>query len=199
MSIPFASPRPDERLCSKEHGGCGYWKHHSRFRNWEDVRTHLTRFAVRCLDCETKERNERKNEDRPLWIVRERARRYARKYGVSFDFMWINMNWRSLVPMYRAMRTEEGLCTSCAHPFDSEPDVQFDHICPMRSDKDYARLHARNIAIRCSSCNRGKADKPYDEWLDQQEGARLSNEENPSAALMREPDPGPLFNFRHQT
>jgi hypothetical protein len=186
MSIP----RPCERQCRT----CGYWKHHSRFRSWRDSDLSLSRFAPDCRDCETKKRNEHKNKDRALYILKERTKDYATKYNVSVDFMWTNMNWRALLPMFRAMCTEDGLCTSCGHRFDNERDIQIEHVCPPRSNDDFARLHARNITFRCGSCNRSKSNCPYDEWLDQQEEARLSNESSPSPSLVRDPLHGlPLF------
>jgi hypothetical protein len=171
MSSLFDAPRPCERKCRT----CGYWKHYSRFQRKAGKRS-LSRFSPDCRDCETKARNERKNEDRPLWIIKERARDHATKHGLAFEFMWINMNWRSLVPMARAMMTEEALCTSCGHGFDNERDIQLEHRSPPRYRGDLARVHARNIGLACASCNRGKSDAPYDDWLDQQEEARLSNE-----------------------
>ena len=56
--------------------------------------------------------------------------------------------------------------------------LQIEHILPPRYEKDWARLHARNTRLFCGSCNRSKSDKPYGEWLDTQEGARLSNLES---------------------
>lgn len=192
-------PRPCERQCAPpERGGCGLWKHFSRFRSWTDYRnvSDSVTFSVFCRDCETKERNERKNEDRPLWILKQRTKAYATKYSVNFDFMWVNMNWQALIAFLRAMMTPEGLCTNCGHPFDNERDIQLDHNEPPRHDNDWARLHARNISIRCGSCNRGKSDTPYAQWLDDQELARLSNQEAPSPSLERQPSAGPLFEWR---
>ena len=188
MSIP----RPCERQCRT----CGYWKHHSRFRSKSGKGSLSTKFASDCRDCETKHRNAEKNKDRALHIMKERARDHAAKHGVSFDFMWINMNWQSLVPIYRALLTDEASCTCCGHRFDHERDIQIEHNNPPRFAGDFARLHARNISFACASCNRTKSDAAYDEWLDRQEQARLSNEDNPSPSLVREPNPGPLFDWR---
>ena len=176
-------PRPCERLCPEDKGGCGQWKHYNRFHSWRRSNRSVATFAVLCRDCEQRIRNERKNEDRPLWIIKQRAKAYATKYGVVFDFLWINMNWRALVPMFRAMCSPEGLCLSCGHGFTSEPDIQLEHVEAPRHSKDFARIHARNIALRCGSCNRGKSDTPYTEWLDQEESKRLSNETKPYSVL----------------
>lgn len=170
-------PRPCERRCPAEHGGCGYHKHFSRFRSKTGVKAKSSWFATLCKDCEQKQRNIEKNKDRPDWIIRQRARGYATKYGVSFDFMWTDMNWRALVPVFRAMTTPDGLCLSCGHGFDSEPDLQIDHIEPPRNEIniDTARLHARNLHLLCASCNKGKSDTPFAEWLDLMEERRKSN------------------------
>jgi hypothetical protein len=191
MSIP----RSDQRQCAPpEKGGCGYWKHHSRF-HLKTGKGSVARFSPFCRDCETKHRNERKNQDRALEIMKRRARDHAEKYKVTFDFMWNDMGWKTLVPILRALITDEALCTSCIHSFDNERDVQLDHNEPPRRLDDYARLHARNITIRCASCNSGKSDKDYAQWLDEQEQSRLSNEASPSPSLVREPNPGPLFEW----
>jgi 5-methylcytosine-specific restriction endonuclease McrA len=86
------------------------------------------------------------------------------------------MGYQSLVPIYRALCSDEGLCNSCGHKFDNERDIQIEHRSPPRGPKDYGRLHARNIGFYCASCNNGKKDMPYDEWLDKEEETRLSNE-----------------------
>jgi hypothetical protein len=55
-------PRPCERKCVL----CGEWKHHSRFRiAGKTCNSTVSRFAPVCRDCRQKERNERKNSDRP--------------------------------------------------------------------------------------------------------------------------------------
>jgi len=171
-------PRPCERQCKK----CGEWKHHSRFRTWKrkdydgrNTTVSPVRFHPVCRDCEQKERNEKKIADRPKAIIEQRARSLASKLGVSFDFVWIQLNYRALVPVLRAMMTSEGLCQGCGHGFLNERDIQIEHLEPPRSDQDWARLHARNLRLGCGSCNRTKGQKPFAQWLDEQEGARLSN------------------------
>jgi hypothetical protein len=74
------------------------------------------------------------------------------------------------------MMTDEGICTSCGHPFLNERDIQLEHREPPRHAQDWARLHARNIGLACGSCNRTKSGKSYAAWLDEQEGARIANE-----------------------
>jgi len=85
------------------------------------------------------------------------------------------MNYRSLVPLYRAACVSGAACLNCGHVFKNERDVELEHIEPARHDRDWARLHARNLRISCGSCNRTKAQKPFVRWLDEQEEARLSN------------------------
>ena len=172
------SVRPCERQCRT----CGIWKHYSRFNRKTGKGTH-TRFAPDCLDCQQKTRNEQKNEDRPYAILRRRASSHARNADVPAEFFWINLNYRALVPIFRAMMTPEGLCTSCGHSFDNERDIQIEHRAPPRHRQDWARRHARNCDMSCSNCNGRKHGKPYEQWLDDEEEARLSNE------IDRRPDP----------
>ena len=178
--------RPCERQCRT----CGEWKHHSRFhsRRRSPKGSHgeqRIEFDPDCLDCQQKQRNEKKNEDRPLTIIRRRAAEHARKAGVGVEFFWINMNYRALVPIFRAMMTSEGLCTSCGHPFDNERDAQIEHREPPRYRQDWARLHARNLGIACTNCNRRKTNATYSEWLDQSEEARVTNEHDRTVGRFR--------------
>jgi len=177
ITIP---PRPCERQCK---GQCGLWKHYSRFRSWgtrsgkfhQGERFSTVSFAPVCKDCEQKERNEKKNTDRPKAIIEQRARSAATKAGVSFQFFWTEMNYRALVPVLRASLTEEGLCLGCGHDFVNERDIQIEHLEAPRHQQDWARLHTRNLRLFCASCNGTKARKPFFEWLDEEEIKRLSN------------------------
>ncbi len=167
--------RPCERLCPK----CNLWKHHSRFRSRKRRPTSIgvgIEFNSLCKDCEQIERNERQNVDRPLHIIERRTSSHARSLGVPKSFLWVNMNWRALVPEMRALMTDEGTCRSCGHDFVNERDIQIEHREPPRHAADWARQHARNLGIFCQSCNNTKGDKSYALWLDEQEEARLSNE-----------------------
>jgi 5-methylcytosine-specific restriction endonuclease McrA len=128
------------------------------------------------LDCEQKIKNERKNVDRAQHIIRQRAATHARKAGKPAAFFWNNMNYRALVPVFRAMMTEEGLCTSCGHGFEGENDITIEHREPPRHAHDWARLHARNLDLGCRGCNSRKNDRVYSDWLDLEEEVRLSNE-----------------------
>lgn len=169
-------PRPCERHCPR----CEQWKHHSRFRSRKrrsatsiDVAIH---FNPICKDCEQIERNERLNADRPLVIMERRTATHARNLGVSFDFLWINMNWRGLVPVLRAMLSPEGRCLDCGHPFLGERDIQIEHREPPRHPQDWARQHTSNLAFGCASCNNGKNNVAFAAYLDEKEARRLANE-----------------------
>jgi 5-methylcytosine-specific restriction endonuclease McrA len=174
MSAPLTEPRPCERQCSV----CENWKHHSRFRAWKEREARnrsVSRFSPVCRSCEQIARNERKNADRPLAVIKARAAVAASKAGVAREFFWMQMNYRALVPEYRAMITDEGLCKNCGHGFVSERDIQIEHIEPPRSNTDWARLHARNLRLFCGSCNGTKGHKSFPLWLDEQEDSRISN------------------------
>jgi hypothetical protein len=164
-------PRPCERQCAE----CKEWKHHSRFHNWKRSNSTVATFKPICRDCEQKARNAKKNADRPRAIIEQRAAAAATKAGVSREFMWVQMNYRGLVPYMRAAMSPEGLCLCCGHSFVNERDIQIEHIEPPRGQEDWDRLHARNLRLTCSSCNRTKGQKPFAQWLDEQEGARRSH------------------------
>lgn len=185
-------PRPCERQCTR----CKIFKHHSRFRQYRDPKMRVekqVRFSTLCRDCEQKERNERKNVDRPLSILRQRAARLAVKAGVSLESFWVQMNYPAFVEPLRTQFGPRGLCVSCGHKYLNETDVQIDHIEPPQHDQDWARLHARNLRIVCGSCNRTKGKKPFAVWLKEQEGARLSNLAEPTSALPTSPQQFTMF------
>jgi hypothetical protein len=171
----------DPRQCERQCRTCKQWKHHSRFHlKTKPGNTTLARWDADCRDCQQKKRNEIKNLDRPKSIIEQRAQRVASKAGVSRDFVMTTLNYQALIPVLRAMMTPEGRCLSCGHGFLDEGDSQIEHLEPPRHKQDWARLHARNLRIECcGSCNRTKGSKSFAEWLDDQEGARLSNLEVP--------------------
>lgn len=174
--------RPCERVCRK----CGEPLHHSRFRARERSTPHgsVWEFNPNCKACEQIVRNERKNTDRAKSIIERRAADRAARFGVSKYWFLINMNWQSLVPIMRAMMTDEAKCVSCGHRFDNERDIHIEHREPPRFDGDWARESARNIGILCQSCNATKQDRDYSQWLDDMEGARVSNEKHRQPMLV---------------
>src|SRR5438876_10078649 len=115
-------PRPCERLCKR----CHQWKHHSRFHVKKKAKsgnsTVATVFSSICRDCEQKERNEKKNADRPLAIIKQRAASAAGKAGTTVEFFWKQMNYSALVEMFRSALN--GPCRSCGHKTLNERDVQ---------------------------------------------------------------------------
>lgn len=166
-------PRPCERQCKR----CRQWLHHSRFRTQtrqSSRHSTVSTFRPICKACEQIERNEKKNKDRALAIIKGRASNAAAKVGESLKFFWIQMNWRALVKPFAALM-DGGLCQCCGHPFLNERDIQIEHIDPPRDSEDYANHHARNLRFACGSCNRTKGDKPFTQWKEEQEAARLSN------------------------
>lgn len=180
--MTIADHRPCERQCPPPPEGCGEYKHHSRFRQWKDRRNgtvsteHLIRFGRVCRDCEQRQRNEKKNADRPKAIIEGRTRIAAAKAGVSFEFFWVQMNYQALVPLMRAMMTPDALCPCCGHRFLNERDIQIEHCDPPRSVQDWTRLHHRNLRFICGSCNNTKGKKPFLQWLEEQELARISHQ-----------------------
>jgi hypothetical protein len=182
--------RPCERKCA---GPCGRWKHYSRFRVGKKGcnGTVAPTFSAICRACEQIARNEKKNADRPRAIIESRAASAATKAGVSKHFFMWQMNYRALIPVMRALMSDEGLCLDCGHKFVNERDIQIEHWYPPRGPQDWALLHTRNLGFACASCNGTKGAKPPLQWLDEQEDARLSNLKQPSIEDLPEP-PDPV-------
>jgi hypothetical protein len=185
----------DHRPCERKCAACGKSKHHSRFasRQRRTPNSTVWEFDPTCRDCQQKQRNEKKNADRPLAIIKQRAAQAAHKAGTPAEFFMTQMNYTALVPLLRGLMSDEGLCLVCGHRFENERDIQIEHIEPPRDAHDWARLHARNLRLCCGSCNKTKGRKPFLQWLDDEEGARLSNltsQEEPASLLPR-PAPQP--------
>lgn len=86
-----------------------------------------------------------------------------------------DLNWIALVPLIDLyLNDERAVCINCGHRPLNERDTQLEHRSAPRHVRDFARHHARNIAVLCGSCNASKHDDAYDAWLDAQEDARLS-------------------------
>lgn len=98
------------------------------------------------------------------------------------------MNYQSLVPLLRALMTDEGRCQGCGHEFVNERDIQIEHCEPPQHPQDWARLHTRNLRLFCASCNNSKGKKPFSKWLDDEEERRLSNKLKPTIIQSRQRD-----------
>jgi len=139
-------------------------------------------FDAICKACQQINRNDAKNTNRPLALIKNRAHARAKMYGESTQFFMVRMNWRALVPDMRGAMSAEGLCKSCGHAFLNERDIQIDHIDPPPSTPsrvDWAAYeHARNIRLLCASCNNLKGAKANTRFLEEQNAARISNEQH---------------------
>lgn len=129
-----------------------------------------------CKLCQQTQRVETKHEDEAKALLLRRVDGIASKHHLKRAFILEDLNYWSLLPQVRAMLSAEGICPNCGHEFDAERDVQLDHREPPRPElrPDLARLHARNVAVLCGSCNNAKGCKRYAMWLDEEEEARLS-------------------------
>jgi hypothetical protein len=136
-----------------------------------------------CRDCEQTRRTDAKNTDRGAHLIRQRASKRAHAIGVTTDFVLHDLGWITLVPVMRAMLSDPDALCHCGHAFLNERDIQLEHRKPPRTSDDYARHHARNIAIACGSCNQTKRNTGYADWLDKCEDARRT------AAFRRQDQP----------
>lgn len=171
MARPRREVRNGQLFCPR----CDRWLHPSRFRVKEKGHGTVPRFELKCRACEQSERTDRKNQDRADALVRQRAQIRAQAADVPLEFFMDDLNWTALVPIIDVyLNDERAICLNCGHRPINERDTQLEHRAAPRSPRDFARHHARNIAVLCGSCNAGKHDKGYTDWLDQQEDARLS-------------------------
>jgi hypothetical protein len=122
-------------------------------------------------------RNEKNNQDRALALIKGFAETAARESGETAQFFMTQMIYRRLVPIMRALMGPKARCQACGHGFANELDIQIDHRYPPRHAQDWARLHAGNLWLICSSCHDNKGAKDFqvwldDQWLREQEAAR---------------------------
>ena len=156
---------------------CNLWKHPNQFarRKRQTPIGSVWEFNPLCRLCEQTERTNKKNIDRAKACLESRAANLATKLEVSRPFVLNDLNYRALVPVFRALMNDpEAVCQNCAHPFRNERDMQLDHRAPPRHRKDWARYHARNVQVVCQSCNGTKHKKDYEKWLDDEESNRNS-------------------------
>ena len=97
-------------------------------------------------------------------VLEQHVRAVAGQCGQTPQFVWSELDYRSLVPVIEASMTEGALCLGCGQPFANELDIEIAYCEPPRDNHDYARLHAANVFLLCTSCARGKAVAA---WLDE--------------------------------
>lgn len=155
--------------------GCRAWLHYSKFspKRQTDHGT-VVQFHARCRHCEQSERDDQKNESRALVKIKASARTHSREWNVTADELLIDLGWAELEDWVEACIQGQAKCINCLHPFTGPDDVQIDIRDPVQHPDDTARMHVRNVGPLCRSCNNRKSNKPYTQWLDEEEDARRS-------------------------
>lgn len=178
MPRPKREWRDDQLYCV----GHNDWHHHSRFgrrrRPGQNPDVPIWDYDADCKLWQQTRRVAEKNEDEATRIVETKARRIVNNANktpgpkITLAFVIGGLNYKSLILMVRAAKAwpDESFCPNCG----SLCKPEFDHREPPRHARDWARLHARNIGPLDHECNSGKNAVPYAEWLDLEEGKRLS-------------------------
>ncbi len=151
--------------------------------HWRRKLTHGSvgqQYAAICKACEIYDRTEAKAQD-PARAKVERAaaelvtdiNKHYKAIGsdrrIGKDYVMGQLHYEHLVEKTRFAMNDHRCLNSCGEPFkNNEEDIQLEHREPPRSPLDWARLDARNVDIKCKTCNMGKGDKPYSQWLDEQ-------------------------------
>lgn len=151
-------------------------------------------YATVCKACEVHDRTEAKGKD-PARAKVERAaselvtevNRYYKAAGsaerISKDFVMRRLHYEHLVEPMRFAMTSHRCWSSCGEPYKNERDIQLEHREPPRSPIDWERMDARNIDIKCGTCNNMKGDKPYSQWLHEQWEMYDKHYEEPQTVL----------------
>src|SRR5215467_11391956 len=101
-------------------------------------------------------------------IIKARVQMAAQNAGTTLEFFWRDMNYRSLVTPFRELMRPDEICLNCGRPFENALAIEIGYRYPPRHEKDFARLHTRNVFLACSACIIAKANKEYDDWLREQ-------------------------------
>jgi hypothetical protein len=59
----------------------------------------------------------------------------------------------------------EGGCPCCGRACQGERDIALAYRYPPRSERDWARLHTRNMFVLCASCEQEQRGKDLETWL----------------------------------
>ena len=107
-----------------------------------------------------------RDRDHARAIIDRRADVRARQLRVTKGFILVDMNWRALIPLMRALLGPDGVCPDCGRGFRNDRDIAIDHLEPPRRYHDWAREHARNISLVCCSCKSRKQRLSLADYLD---------------------------------
>jgi hypothetical protein len=118
--------------------------------------------------------NTRNNADRAHEIIEEQAEAAAAKAGTPLEFFCNEMNYAALVFRLHGLMGPDARCLGCGNSFVNYRDIILTYREPPRSPRDWDRLHASNIMFLCNACHRAKGQKPFAQWLDEAEAARVS-------------------------
>jgi hypothetical protein len=139
----------------------------------------VARYAPVCQACEIHDRTEAKGQD-PARAKVERAaekvvgevNKFYRTIGseerISKDFVMRRLHYNHLIEPMRFALTSNHCWSSCGEPYKNERDIQLEHREPPRSPTDWERMDARNIDVKCGTCNNKKDNMPYAQWLHEQ-------------------------------
>ena len=129
----------------------------------------MSTFKRICREAEAEIRHHAKDTEPAEEIIYRRAKERARRSGVPISFVWddpAGLGYFALVPYFEAARQPGARCLNCLHPFDNDPGTQLEHRIPPDNERDWPRLHVRNIWIACKRCNGIKHRKDLYAWLD---------------------------------
>jgi hypothetical protein len=161
---------------------CGF---HARFEPIEDFDWHSYKTAdgsVRRLpdrNCNLANRTIRdhgRESDPARYAIEGRAKDLAGDLSkalgnsVSYHFVLVELNWRALIPIMRALLAPDGLCLNCGRHQDATRKLHIEHRVPVLNILDWAAQHARNLWIACGGCNGEKGRNDADrEWLEKEQ------------------------------
>lgn len=135
----------------------------------------LRRPKANCRLAEQTIRDHGKEFDPARYAIEGRAKSLAADLSkalgntISYKFVLIELNWRGLVPIMRALLSPDGLCLNCGRHRDGTRNLHIEHRCPPIHVADWPAQHARNLWIACGGCNGSKGRHDANrEWLERE-------------------------------
>ncbi|HKE76649.1 MAG TPA: hypothetical protein VKB57_23730 [Acidimicrobiales bacterium] len=166
--------------------GRAWCRHHGRWEPVEDfdwakakVGTDPTQPSrIPKPDCRLAEqtiRDHGREADPARFAIEGRAKSFAGELSkalgntIGYHFVLIELNWRALTPIMRALLAPDGLCLNCGRHRQAARHLHIEHRIPPLCLADWPAQHARNLWIACGGCNVEKGRNDADRaWLERE-------------------------------
>lgn len=158
--------------------------HHARLEPVEDFDWHSYKTATgsvrrlpepNCGLAKQTIKDHGKEADPARYAIEGRAKELAGDLSkalgntIGYSFVLIELNWRALIPIMRALLGPDGRCFNCGRHHGDPRKMHIDHRVPPLCTADWPAQHTRNLWIVCAGCNTGKGRNEVNrDWLERE-------------------------------